>query len=236
MPGADRRLRPVGEYHRWRGIDPPPAGGEAFGLTFPLVCDSHGQKFGKSEGNAVYLDHRRTSYYDFYQFFIRVEDADVIRFLKIFTFLPQEEIEALQQETAKAPEKRAAQRRLADEITRTVHGETGLHTARRASDVFFGGSLDGLKASDLLNVFANVPSFEMPADRLQGSLLVDVVAASGLCKSKGEARRLIADGGLYANNVRITDGAAKVTGDMLVDGRVLVLRSGKKNFHLVRVA
>lgn len=210
-------------------------GGEAFGLTFPLVCDSHGQKFGKSERNAVYLDPNRTSYYDFYQFFIRTEDADVIRYLKIFTFLPLDEIDSLKGEMAAAPEKRAAQKRLAEEMTRAVHGEPGLHIAQRASAVLFGGSLEGLNAADLLKIFANVPSFEMAAGQLQGALLVDVAAASGLCKSKGEARRLIADGGLYMNNVRVGDGAATVSGDMLVEGRVLVLRAGKKNFHLVKV-
>lgn len=208
---------------------------EAYGLTFPIICDSSGQKFGKSEGNAVYLDHNRTSYYDFYQFFMRVEDADVIRFLKIFTFLPLEEIEALQRETLSAPEKRSAQKRLAEEITRTVHGETGLQSARRTSEVFFGGTLDGLKAEDLLRVFANVSSAEMARDQVLDAPVVDVAVGSGLCKSKGEARRLIADGGLYVNNVRIGDAAARVSADSFVDGRVLVLRSGKKNFHLVKV-
>ncbi len=211
-------------------------GGEAYGLTFPIICDSSGQKFGKSAGNAVYLDQRRTSYYDFYQFFIRTEDKDVIRFLKIFTFLPLAEIEELEQEMLKAPEKRLPQKKLAEVMTRTVHGESGVATAQRASEVLFGGSLDGLKAEDLLNVFSNVPSAELPIDRIVEAGVLDVATACGLCKSKSDARRLVTDGGFYVNNVRIADVMAKVRGDMLVDGRVMVMRAGRKNYCLVRVA
>jgi tyrosyl-tRNA synthetase len=210
-------------------------GAEVYGLTFPIICDSSGQKFGKTAGNAVYLDPARTSYYDFYQFFIRTEDTDVIRFLKIFTFLPIGEIDALADEMAKAPEKRAAQKKLAEEMTRTVHGAAGLSIAQRASEVLFGGSMEGLKADDLIKVFANVPSSEMTADSLRGATFIDVAAASGLCKSKSDARRLMGEGGFYVNNIRITDIAAKVGGDMLVDGRVMVMRAGKKNYRLVKL-
>lgn len=211
-------------------------GGEAYGMTFPIICDSSGQKFGKSAGNAVYLDARRTSYYDFYQFFVRIEDADVIRFLKIFTFVPLDVIAELEQEMAKAPEKRLPQRKLAEEMTRTVHGPDGLLAATRASEVLFGGSMDGLGAAELLKVFANVPSAELPAERLVEAAVVDVAVSCGLCKSKSDARRLVTDGGFYVNNMRVADVAAKVRGDMLVDGRVMVLRAGKKNFCLVKVA
>jgi len=210
-------------------------GGEAFGMTFPLICDSSGQKFGKSAGNAIYLDHNRTSFYDFYQFFIRTDDADVIRFLKIFTFLPLDQIDAIAREMAGAPEKRLAQRTLAEEITRTVHGAEGLAIAQRASTVLFGGSMEGLKADDLIKVFANVPSRELGADAVRDTGLLDVALASGFCKSKGEARRLVADGGFYVNNIRITDVAAIISDDMLIEGRVLVLRAGKKNYCLVKV-
>lgn len=213
--------------HKLKGV-------EAFGLTFPIICDSSGQKFGKSEGNAIYLDAKRTSYYDFYQFFIRTGDADVIRFLKIFTFLPIGEIDEIAREMQSAPEKRLAQKTLAEAMTRTVHGAQGLTVAQQASEVLFGGAMDGLKADDLLRIFANVASTEMTVDLLREALVIDVVAASGLCKSKGEVRRLMTEGGLYVNNVRMADLAGRITGDMLVDGRVLVLRSGKKNFHLVK--
>ncbi len=211
-------------------------GGEAYGMTFPIICDSNGQKFGKSAGNAIYLDHRRTSYYDFYQFFMRIEDVDVIRFLKIFTFLPLEEIAELEQEMSQAPEKRLPQRKLAEEMTRTVHGADGLTAAMRASEVLFGGSMEGLGSGDLLKVFSNVPSAEMPTERILEASVVDIAAACGLCKSKSDARRLVTDGGFYVNNIRVTDVAAKVRGDMLVDGCVMVLRAGKKNFCLVKVS
>jgi tyrosyl-tRNA synthetase len=207
---------------------------EAYGITFPLICDSTGQKFGKSEGNAVYLDPQRTSYYDFYQFFVRTGDADVIRFLKIFTFLPVAEIEELGRQTAQQPEARLAQKKLAEEMTRTVHGAQGLRIALRASEVLFGGSMEGLRADELLGIFASVPSSAIPADKLRGAPVVDVAVSAGLSKSKGEARRLIADGGLYVNNVRVADTAARIESGALIDGRILVLRSGKKTFHLVK--
>jgi tyrosyl-tRNA synthetase len=209
-------------------------GEEAFGLTFPILCDSSGAKFGKSEGNAVYLDPKRTSHYDFYQFFMRTTDNDVVRFLKIFTFLPLEEIAGIERELQRDPGGRAAQRRLAEELTRTVHGAQGLRIAQRASEVLFGGSMEDLKADELLGIFASVPSAELPAERVRGALFVDVAVAAGLCRSKGEARRLIADGGLYANNVRVTGAEAAVAPPMLIEGRLLVLRSGKKTFHLVK--
>ena len=211
-------------------------GGEAFGMTFPIVCDSSGQKFGKSEGNAIYLDRRRTSYYDFYQFLIRTADADAVRFLKIFTFLPLEEIEELAAESAKNPEARVAQKRLAEEVTRAVHGEHGLRVAQRASDVLFGGELEGLGADDLLDIFANVPSVETPHGALAQATILDVAVTSGLCKSKGEARRLIASGGLYLNGRRVAAAEQAVTAADAVEGRVLVLRSGKKTFCLVKLA
>ena len=209
-------------------------GGEAYGLTFPIICDSSGQKFGKSAGNAVYLDQRRTSYYDFYQFFIRTEDKDVIRFLKIFTFLPLAEIEELEREMLKAPEKRLPQKKLAEVMTRTVHGEVGVATAQKASEVLFGGSMDGMKADDLIKVFANVPSRELPLDSIRDVGFLEVAVTAGLCKSKGEARRLVMEGGFYINNIRMAEPTGKITGDMLVDGRVVVMRAGKKNYCLVK--
>jgi tyrosyl-tRNA synthetase len=209
-------------------------GAEAYGLTLPLVCDSNGQKFGKSEGNAIYLDHRKTSYYDFYQFFIRTADADVIRFLRVFTFLPLEEIAGLEKELAAEPEKRSAQRRLAEEVVRAVHGEQGLRTAQRASAVLFGEAVDDLHADELLSVFRNVASTELPASHVIGAPLLDVAACTAMFKSKGDVRRLIESGGLYVNNRRIDDVRAVVSEADVVDGRVLVLRSGKKNYHLVK--
>jgi tyrosyl-tRNA synthetase len=210
-------------------------GAETFGATMPLVCDSAGQKFGKSAGNAVYLDARKTSCFDFYQFFIRTQDSDVVRFLKIFTFLPLEEIADLARSVQSDPGRREAQKRLADEATRLVHGEAGLSVARRSSAVLYGEAMEGLRADELLAVFADVPSTELSADKVRGELAVNVAADAGLCTSRGEARRLAQSGGLYVNNRRVAGADETVTAEQLVDGRLIVLRSGKKNYHVVRV-
>lgn len=211
-------------------------GGEAYGLTIPLICDSAGQKFGKSAGNAMYLDQRKTSCYSFYQFFIRTLDSDVLRYLKAFTFLSLEEIAAIEAEFTASPEKRTAQRRLAEEVTRAVHGEAGLKSAQRASAVLFGESMEGLRADDLAEIFADVASTELPRTAVDGAAVLDVVTAAGVCKSKGEARRLIESGGLYINNCRVGGLAATVRPSDIVDGRIVVLRSGKRSFHLVKVS
>jgi tyrosyl-tRNA synthetase len=208
---------------------------EAYGVTLPLVCDSTGQKFGKSEGNAVYLDHRKTSYYDFYQFFVRTADADAGRFLRIFTFLPLSEISQYEEQVKKEPEKREAQKRLAEEVTRMVHGEHGLRVAVRASSVLFGEAMDDLRAEDLMDIFANVPSVELPNSKIAGAGIIDVAVLSGLCKSKGEARRLVESGGLYVNNRRVDGIQSVIKPADIVDNRVVVLRSGKKTYHLLKV-
>jgi tyrosyl-tRNA synthetase len=210
-------------------------GVEAYGLTFPLLCDSAGQKFGKSEGNAVYLDRRKTPCYDFYQFFLRTTDADVIKYLKVLTFVPLDEIAALEKEMKAAPEKRAAQKRLADEVTRAVHGEAGLKIAQKASSVLFGESMEGLNADQLLGVFSNVPSKELSRDKVEGVAVTEVAVSAGMCKSKGEARRLVESGGFYVNNRRVAGVDAKISAQDIVDGRLVVLRSGRKTYHLIRI-
>lgn len=208
---------------------------EVFGITTPLICDSAGQKFGKSEGNAIYLDAAKTSVYDFYQYFVRSQDADVIRYLKVFTFLTFDEIAELEAKVSQAPEERAAQKRLAEIMTEAVHGAAGLETARRASSVMYGESMEGLDAVVLLDIFSDVPSTELSRDHVEGAMFADIAESSGLCSSKSAARRLIEEGGLYINNRRVGDIAAKVGAADIVDGRLLVLRQGKKHFHLVRV-
>lgn len=208
---------------------------EAFGVTIPLVCDSSGQKFGKSEGNAIYLDSRKTSYYDFYQFFIRTDDSDVIRFLKIFTFLSLDEIADLEEELKESPEKRTAQRRLAEEVTRIVHGEEGLDVAQRCTGAMFGEAMEGLHAEELLSVFSDVPSQELSESDVVGNLVVNVAADAGLCGSRGEARRLVQNGGLYLNNHRVDNVGEVVRESQVIDGKLVVLRSGKKRYHIVRI-
>ena len=208
---------------------------EVFGMTFPLVCDSTGKKFGKSEGNAMFLDARKTYYYDFYQLFLRAMDADVIRYLKIFTFLPMERITELEQAVMSAPEKREAQQVLAEELTRAVHGEQGLAIAKQTTDVLFGGSVDGLSAATLEAIFANVPSATLAATDVIGKPAFEVIATAGMVASKGEARRLVQQGGLNINSARVS-GLEKTfeTADF-IEGRLAVLRSGKKNFFLLKL-
>ena len=209
---------------------------EVNGLTIPLVCDANGQKFGKSAGNAIFLNSDKTSVYAFYQFFLRTLDADAIRYLRIFTFLDDARIAELAAAQREHPEAREPQRVLAEELTRAVHGEDGLRAAQRASAVLFGGSLDGVSAADLEAIAADVPSATLPRDQVIGQALVDVAVAAGFLKSKGEARRLIQGGGLSVNNVKVADPAATVLPESPVDGKALLLRQGKKNYFLLRLA
>jgi tyrosyl-tRNA synthetase len=211
-------------------------GQEVFGVTIPLVCDRTGQKFGKSAGNAVYLSAAKTSVYDFYQFFLRVDDADVIRLMKVFTLLTVDEIAAYARKVETEPEGRAAQKRLAEEITRRVHGEDGLALAQRSAAVLFGEAMDGLDVKVLLEVFAQVPSCTLPRAGVAGQPLVQVVAEAGLCKSRSEARRLIESGGLYVNNQRVQDVDAVLEPGAMIEGRLVVLRSGRKRYQLILVA
>jgi len=206
-----------------------------YGLTFPLVTKNDGAKFGKTEAGNVWLDPARTSPYKFYQFWINVADADVPRFLRCFTFLDLPSIEELTRCTTEQPEKRAAQKKLAQEVTRLVHGEDALANAIRASEAMFGGDLDGLDDATLEDVFSEVPSSERPsADLQQDRLLVDVIVECGLFKSKGEARRMIGSGGLYLNNRRLDSPEAVLSPDALCSKHIAVLRKGKRNYHLLK--
>ncbi len=208
---------------------------EVNGLTIPLVCDATGQKFGKSAGNAIFLNADKTSVYAFYQFFLRTLDADAIRYLRIFTFLDDARIAELAASLRDHPERREPQRVLAEELTRAVHGEEGLRAARRASDVLFGGSLDGLTAAELEGIAADIPSAELPRAEVVGQPVIDVAVAAGFLKSKGEARRLVQGGGLSLNNAKVSDPAATVAPETPVEGKVLLLRQGKKNYFLLRL-
>jgi len=210
-------------------------GVEVFGLTFPLVTAGGGEKFGKSAGNAVWLDPTMTSPYNFYQYWVRTDDRDVEKYIKYFTFLDMAEIEQIVSEHAKAPGKRTAQRRLAAEITRIVHGQEELDKARQASEALFGGDIRGLSLQTLQEVFADVPSSQIPRERLAAGLrLSDLLRDTGLCASKGEARRAIAAGGVYVNNQKVQDVEATLSSADLLAGAILILRHGKKNYHLAR--
>jgi tyrosyl-tRNA synthetase len=209
----------------------------AYGMVYPLITKADGSKFGKTESGAVWLSPQRTSPYRFYQFWLNADDRDVVRYLKFFTFLPQPEIMALEAAIAGHPEQRAAQRALAQEMTRTVHGPTDLARAEQASAALFGGDVTGLSAADIEDIFADVPSFELPRQQFAGDGLpvVDLLVSSGLAKSKGEARRSIAEGGIYLNNQRVSDPAHLASLNDVIDGKFTVLRKGRKNYLLVKV-
>lgn len=207
---------------------------EAFGLTWPLVTKSDGTKFGKTESGAVWLDPKRTSPYQFYQFWINQPDAETPKRLRTFTFLSHDEIEELEHSIEAAPEKRAAQRRLAEEVTRMVHGEEALANAQKATEAMFGGSLAGLDDATLADVFSEVPSSELNRSILgENRLLVDVFVECGIFKSKGEARRLIQNGGLYLNNEKVTSDDVQLNEQSLCGKRIAVARTGKRNYHLL---
>jgi len=209
----------------------------AYGLTVPLVTKTDGTKFGKSEVGNIWLDPNRTSPYRFYQFWINTSDADAPRFLRYFTFLGREEILGLERRTTEQPEGRAAQRTLAEEVTRLVHGGEALRNAVRASEAMFGGDLAGLDEAMLEDVFSEVPSSQLPRGYLTaGKTLAEVLAECGVFKSKGEARRMAQSGGLYVNNQRIDSADAKLTTQCLCSERIAVIRTGKKRYHLLRFA
>jgi len=207
----------------------------AFGMTVPLVTKSDGSKFGKTESGNVWLDPARTSPYKFYQFWINQADADTPRWLRYFTFLTPEEVADCERRIVEQPEKRGAQRQLAEEVTRLVHGETALSNAIRASEAMFGGDLSGLDDATLEDVFSEVPSSELPRSQLHADrLLVDALVEAGVLKSKGEARRLIESGGLYLNNQRVDAADMKLTEQCLCSSHIAVIRKGKKNYHLLK--
>jgi len=212
-------------------------GARAYGVVFPLITQASGVKFGKTEEGAVWLDAEMTSPFRFYQYWINVEDADVVRYLSFFTLLDTQEIADLADKLESEPHARAAQRALADDVTRRLHGESGLAKARAATQALFGGDVSGLSADDVADVFADVPSSEVSKEALggEGKSLVDLMTESGVASSKGDARRSIEGGGVYVNNVRVEDAARALTGADTIDGQFLLIRKGKKQYHLVAV-
>ena len=208
---------------------------QLYGFTCPLLTTADGAKMGKTEKGAVWLAADRTSPYAFYQYWINVADADVSRCLRFLSEVPREEIEALDAARAADPAKGESQRRLAESLTELTHGAAGLASAQRASEIFFGASIQDLDDSQLGEIFADVPSQELPRAQLDAGLsLIDAVVASGLSKSKGEVRRKIEEGGVYVNNVRSADVNRKLTSADLASKSMLVLRLGRKNYALLR--
>jgi tyrosyl-tRNA synthetase len=212
-------------------------GKKAHGLVWPLMTTASGAKFGKTESGTVWLDAARTSPFRFYQFWLNTDDRDVVTNLKFFTFLDRDEIAALESVTQSAPEKREAQRVLAREVTSLVHGSDQVARAERASSVLFGEDITMLEPDDVLAVFHDVPSTELPAESMagEGIGMVDLVARVQLAPSKGEARRLVQSGGIYVNNRRVSDPQARLTLDQAIGGRLFVVRKGQKQNHLIRL-
>ena len=208
----------------------------AFGCTFPLLLKADGRKFGKSEEGAVWLSAERLSPYKFYQYMLQSTDADVIRFMRMLTFMPIDEIAGY--ETAMASDgyvPNTAQKRLAEEVTRFVHGEEGLAQALKATEGLKPGAETVLDADTLEALAGDIPSAELSKDQIVGQTVVDVMAATKLQKSKGEAKRLIKGGGARVNNVKVEAEDQVLGEDDVIEGRVLLLAAGKKNKLLVRV-
>lgn len=211
-------------------------GKTAFGLTWPLLLNSSGAKFGKTAKGAVWLDPERTSPYELYQYWVGSDDADVGSLLRKFTFLPIEEIEELEGTIERGENRGEVQKRLAFEVTWLVHGQEEADKAVRASKMLFGEKIEGLSDRDLASVFADVPSSTVSRERLtEGVNIVDLFAETELQKSKGQARRLIDQGGGYVNNERVEGIDYAVTLDDLVSETKLVLRAGKRKYHVLSV-
>lgn len=204
---------------------------KAYGFTIPLVTKADGTKFGKSEGGAIWLDAEKTSPYEFYQFLINTDDKDVLKFLKYFTFLSPEEIEVLAAEVEKAPEKRIAQKRLAEEVTKLVHGEEALQQAIRISEALFSGDIQNLSAAEIKQGFKDVPSYECKQDEIS---LLDLLVESKICPSKRQAREDVSNGAIYINGERTTDLERVVAAEDRIEGQFTIIRRGKKKYYLIK--
>ncbi|CAM3856288.1 tyrosine--tRNA ligase [Alkalicoccus chagannorensis] len=203
-----------------------------YGFTIPLVTKADGQKFGKTEGGAVWLDPEKTSPYEFYQFLLNTDDQDVIKFLRYFTFLEEEEIRSLEKEVQERPHERAAQRRLAEELTAFVHDKENLHQAQNITQAFFGGGdLTSLTTAEISQGFKDVPSYRMEEAQMP---LVELLIEAGIVTSKRQAREDITNGAVYVNGTRCQDLDYQVEEKDQIDKAFTIIRRGKKKFFLIR--
>jgi len=207
-------------------------GKTAFGLTNALLERSDGKKFSKSEGSAIWLDEKLTSPYQFYQWFVNVPDADAVSFLKIFTFLSHEDIDELARGVERAPEKREAQRVLAEETTRIVHGDEATQRATNISEALFSGDLKRLSEREVEEGFSDVPSHTLQGESDVG--LIDLLVDGKLSQSKRQAREDVNNGAIYINGERVTAVETELTPGDALCGKFLVMRRGKRNYFLVR--
>ena len=206
---------------------------EAVGLTMPLVTKSDGTKFGKTETGNIWLDARKTSPYQFYQFFVRIQDSDVMKFINYFSFKSLDEIAALDKATRETPEKRLAQTELARELTLLVHGEDELAKVEKATQALFSGELRELDKSMLLEVFSEAPSVKVPKAQIGHINIVDLLVESKLATSKGNARKDVQGGGVYVNSVRVEKEDMVIKPETLLYQSIVVLRKGKKSYCVV---
>lgn len=214
--------------------------GKGFALTCPLITKSDGSKFGKSEGGNIWLDAKRTSPYKFYQYWLNSSDEDAEKYIRIFTFLDKPIIDGLIETHREAPHTRSLQKRLAQEVTRTVHGEEDLENAEKASEILFGKStsadLKSLNEATFLDVFEGVPQAEIPRSEFEGGL--DIIAAlaekTGFLKSNGEARRALKENSISVNKEKVDDGTSLGPAHFIND-RFILLQRGKRNYFIIRV-
>jgi tyrosyl-tRNA synthetase len=212
-------------------------GKTAYGVTFPLITTASGQKLGKTEENAVYLDPELTSPYEFYQYWINTDDKDVVKHLKWFTFLPLSEIDRLADLAAGEPERREAQRTLAYEVTKFAHGVEQADIAVKTSQVLFGQEISDVSDEMLEGIFRDVPSTELPWESVESGIpIVDAMVQCGISRGRSAARRLINGGGMYLNNKRVTNTDHVITRESLASAHIAVLRTGKRNYHLLKFA
>ncbi|WP_428911302.1 tyrosine--tRNA ligase [Niallia sp. Krafla_26] len=209
-----------------------PEGSKAFGLTIPLVTKADGTKFGKTESGAVWLDPEKTSPYEFYQFWINTADADVIKYLKFFTFLSKEEIEALEESVKTEPHLRKAQKALAEEMTRLIHGQESLDQAIKITEALFKGNIQDLSAAEIKQGFKDVPSYEHTTGEKIG--IVDLLIAAGIVSSKRQAREDVTNGAISINGERITETDYVIAEKDRIEGQFTVIRRGKKKYFLIK--
>lgn len=205
---------------------------QGFGLTMPLITKADGTKFGKTEGNAVWLDAEKTTPYEFYQFWINTDDRDVIKFLKYFTFLSLEEIAAIETEFLAAPESRLAQKKLAEEVTSLVHGQEAYEQALRISQALFSGDIKGLSGEEIKQGFKGVPTYNVTQE--DDLALVELLIAANVVPSKRQAREDIKNGAIYINGERIQELTYVISESDKIDGHSTVIRRGKKKYHLLQ--
>lgn len=210
-------------------------GGQAYALSFPLLLDKNGKKFGKTENGTIWLDPELTSPYELHQFLINTDDSEVINYLKIFTNLDDLELKEQEIITKEKPELRSAQNILADSVCELIHGKDSLNTAKASAKVLFGGSIEGLSDSELLNLFKDVPSWKTTKSEIEKMNPIELFSNSEAVNSKADAKRLLKEGGLYINNLRVADGQTPLKDTEFLNRNIVLLRTGKKKYRLITI-